>query len=64
MIMRIVITGTPGTGKSTISKLLSKKFGVPLVDIKKIVSAKKLIRANHEVSIPKLSSALLMGVIY
>ena len=56
--MRIVITGTPGSGKSTIAKRLSKKLGAPVIDIKKVVQAKKILGKNKEVSIPKLRSAL------
>lgn len=56
--MRIVITGTPGTGKSSIARLLSKKLGVPLVDIKSIARKDRLVSPSHEVDIPKLSRSL------
>jgi len=35
--MRIIITGTPGTGKTKISKELSKETGYELIDLKKFV---------------------------
>ncbi|VVC04852.1 Putative adenylate kinase [Candidatus Bilamarchaeum dharawalense] len=56
--MRIIITGTPGTGKSTISKSLAKELKLELVDIKKIVMAKKLSNKKHEVDIRKLVGAM------
>ncbi len=40
--MRIVITGSPGTGKSTIARMLSERLGIQLIDIKKIVNEKGL----------------------
>ena len=55
--MRIIITGSPGTGKSIVAKLLAKKLGLELVDIKAIVRKKKLAK-NHEVDLSKLTSAL------
>lgn len=32
-VLRVAITGTPGTGKSTVSKIISKKMGCLLVDV-------------------------------
>lgn len=57
--MRIVITGTPGTGKSVIARKLSALLGLELVDLKKIVRARKLAAGReHEVDIGKLAAAL------
>ena len=57
--MRIVITGSPGTGKSVVAKLLSKKLGLELVSIKDIVEQKKLSSGReHEVDIKKLEAAM------
>lgn len=56
--MRIIITGSPGTGKSEIARKLSKKLGIGLVDIKKIVRDGKILAKNHEVNIKKLARAL------
>ena len=36
MIMKVVITGTPGTGKTSISRQLSKKTGWELIELNKI----------------------------
>jgi adenylate kinase len=55
--MRIIITGTPGTGKSTISKKLAAELGLELINIKKIVLAKKLANKKHEVDIKKLAAS-------
>ena len=43
-MMRIVITGTPGTGKTRIARLLAKRTGWPLVEIKEFVNANKLFK--------------------
>ncbi|MBR9682801.1 MAG: AAA family ATPase [Candidatus Aenigmarchaeota archaeon] len=40
--MKISITGTPGCGKSTISKLLSKRTGLKHVNVNRIIKSKKL----------------------
>ncbi|NYB51617.1 MAG: AAA family ATPase [Methanobacteriaceae archaeon] len=40
--MIILVTGTPGTGKTTISTLLSEKLGCLLVDINQLVEEKHL----------------------
>ncbi|MFH0885444.1 MAG: AAA family ATPase, partial [Candidatus Micrarchaeota archaeon] len=32
--MRIIITGSPGTGKSSIAKMLSKRLSLELIDLK------------------------------
>ena len=39
---KILITGVPGTGKTTVAKLLSKKTGAALLEINKIVEVLKL----------------------
>lgn len=57
-LMRIVITGSPGTGKSEISKKLSKRLGLELVDIKNIVNLKKLRGKRHDVNLKHLSRTL------
>lgn len=56
--MRLIITGTPGTGKSTVARLLSRRMGLPLVDIKKIARKARLVSSSHEVDIPKLARSL------
>ena len=55
--MRIVITGSPGTGKSVIAKLLAEKMNLELIDIKKVVKENSLLE-GIEVDIPKLKNAL------
>ena len=56
--MRIIITGTPGTGKSTISSLLSEKTGSELFRIADIVHKKMHLGPKHEVDINKLARHL------
>ena len=38
----IAITGTPGTGKTAIGKLLAKKLGARLIDLNKLITEKAL----------------------
>ena len=38
--MRIAITGTPGTGKSTVGKILSERLGIPVYDLSKLIKEK------------------------
>lgn len=40
--MILLLTGTPGTGKTTISRLLAEKLGYQLVDINQLVDKKHL----------------------
>lgn len=57
--MRIIITGSPGTGKTTIAKLLSERMGIGLISIKRVVDEAGLSRGRkHEVDIGELREAL------
>jgi adenylate kinase len=56
--MRIIITGSPGTGKSCIAQMLSESLGLELIDIKRIARERKLVGKNHEVDLQKLAAAL------
>ncbi|MBU2561032.1 MAG: AAA family ATPase [Nanoarchaeota archaeon] len=38
----IIVTGTPGTGKTTVAKALAKKLGYSYIDANKVVSQNKL----------------------
>ena len=40
--MKITITGTPGTGKTTVSNILSQKLGIPVYHLSEIVKEKIL----------------------
>ena len=54
--MRIIITGTPGTGKTKIAGELSKKTGYELIDLKKIVREEKLLGTGRTVDVKKLGN--------
>lgn len=60
--MRIIITGTPGTGKSTITKELGKKLGIEMINIKELIEKIKAYKMNEEgekeVLLPKFRNAL------
>lgn len=57
--MRIVITGTPGTGKTSIARELSKKTGVFLVELNKIA---KPYDKEGDVNIKKLKEKTLREI--
>jgi adenylate kinase len=40
--LRITITGTPGTGKSTVAKLLAERLKLPLFELSRLVREEKL----------------------
>ena len=46
--MMIIITGTPGTGKSTVSKLLSKKTNSKLISINSLIESYDLTLGTDE----------------
>ncbi|MBI5222958.1 AAA family ATPase [Candidatus Micrarchaeota archaeon] len=52
--MKIMITGTPGVGKSTIARALSKKLEIPLIDLSEVARENKLIEKNDQVDTRKL----------
>ncbi len=61
--MRIVITGTPGTGKTTLAKKLAAKLGAPLFDLNAIAIKNKFYKkekgtAEKIVDLKKLAAKL------
>ena len=46
--MRIAITGTPGVGKTTVSKVLGEKLGIKVIDITEVVKEYKLYIEKDE----------------
>jgi adenylate kinase len=58
--LRITITGTPGTGKTTVGKLLARKLGLPFYELSKVVKEEGLYsgydgeREAYEVDYEKL----------
>ncbi|MEN6592663.1 MAG: adenylate kinase family protein [Methanobacterium sp.] len=61
--MILFITGTPGTGKTTVSKLFKEQFSFTLVDVNQMVDDEKLYTGIHKkgykiVDIPALCSKL------
>jgi len=61
----VIITGTPGTGKTTLAKKLAKKLNYPYIDVNKIVKENKLDREYdkkrkcYAVDIKKLNQSLI-----
>lgn len=53
--MRIAITGVPGTGKTTLAKILSSRFGYDYIDVAKIV---REYRLGTSVDIDRLQTIL------
>lgn len=56
--MRIIITGTPGTGKSLIAKKLSALLGLKLFSITALVRQRMRLGRSHEVDLRKLAALL------
>ncbi len=46
--MSIVITGNPGVGKHTIANEVSKRLGLPIIDINNIAKDSKLFEKNED----------------
>ena len=42
-MMLIVITGTPGVGKSTVAKILAERINTEILDLKKIACKHKIV---------------------
>ncbi len=45
--MILLITGTPGTGKSTVSRLLAEQLSLPLIDLNKLIEHEHLYTGHH-----------------
>ena len=41
----IIITGTPGTGKTTLAKIIAKDFNYEYIDVNKIINKYKIVQA-------------------
>lgn len=51
--MKIIITGTPGTGKTTITKILAKKLKTPIINnetLKKTLTIRKEENGEHVIN--------------
>ncbi|MCE5214435.1 MAG: adenylate kinase family protein [Methanobacterium sp.] len=46
--MILFITGTPGTGKSTVASLLKEKTGLRLIDLNQLINDEELYTGIHE----------------
>ena len=47
MIMILLINGTPGTGKSTVSCLLAEQLSAPLIDLNQLIENEHLYTGYH-----------------
>ncbi len=57
--MRIIITGSVGTGKTIIAKMLAERMGLELISIKDVVEEKGLCEGPEcEVDISKMATAM------
>ncbi|MGV8084896.1 MAG: adenylate kinase family protein [Candidatus Bilamarchaeum sp.] len=56
--MRVIITGTPGCGKSTLAKLLSRKLNYELFSLSQVAKENSLVDKNSEVDLVKLKKKL------
>jgi adenylate kinase len=61
----MLVTGTPGTGKTTVAKRLAKKYKAEHINVNKIIKDNKLresydcIRKSYVVDIKKLNNVLM-----
>ncbi|MBI1974020.1 AAA family ATPase [Candidatus Micrarchaeota archaeon] len=55
---RIIVTGTPGTGKTSVGGLVAKELGLPFVEANAIVRKEKLWARKPEVNLAKLRKRL------
>ena len=63
--MLIVITGTPGTGKTVAARALAKKLNYDLIDVKQIVQQNRIYRMKNsekEVDLKKLKKILIREI--
>ncbi len=66
--MAVIVSGTPGTGKSTFAKSLAKKENLRYIDVNELIEEKKLYeefdkkRLSKVVDIKKLNEVLI-GII-
>lgn len=61
----IIVTGTPGTGKSTVARRLAKETGYRYLDVRRFIQTKNIAegydkrRKTHIIDVKKLSNALI-----
>ncbi len=48
LIIILLITGTPGTGKSTVSHLLAQHLSTPLIDLNQLIEDEHLYTGYHQ----------------
>lgn len=64
----IIITGTPGTGKTTLAKILGKKLNFKIIDLNKIIEKNNLCEAYDQekqckiININKLNKAIIKTI--
>ncbi len=66
--MKIIITGTPGTGKSSVAAILSERLGMPVITVKDLVRGEYIdtrkLRMKALWTLRKMENAILEGHLF
>lgn len=57
--MRLVITGTPGTGKTTLAEAISNSLELPLIQANEFAKEKDLVESDGSVDVDRLRELIL-----
>jgi len=67
-MITIIITGTPGTGKTSLAQILSKKLGLKIINVKEMIEEKNICEAYDQenqckiVNLKKLKPLLIKKI--
>ena len=66
--MKLIITGTPGTGKSAVARILGQRLGIPVITVKDLVRGEYIdtrkLRMKALWTLRKMDKAILEGHLF